>query len=101
MDNRDAKKVVQELSSKPFVCGKKFIEIDGGYVITTKEHFMHLESKAAGLIEPVQHGQWEKIWGGDYLCSLCHSIFSDDGSYKYVPNCFKYCPNCGAKMNGR
>ena len=50
MDNRDAKKVVQELSSKPFVCGEKFIEIDGGYVITTKEHFMHLNSKAAVLL---------------------------------------------------
>ena len=50
--------------------------------------------------EPVQHGRWIEIWGGDYECSLCHSIFENGGSYKYILHCFKYCPNCGAKMDG-
>lgn len=64
--------------------------------------FNHFHSHLAPTVDadPVQHGQWDKIWGGDYSCSLCHSIFSDDDSYKYVLNNFKYCPNCGAKMDG-
>lgn len=47
--------------------------------------------------EPVRHGKW--IWEEDgYKCSNCsHKAYGNilecmDGTYKY-------CPNCGARMN--
>ena len=52
--------------------------------------------------EPVRHGKWE-ITKDDYYCvakcSLCHEewsfeVYDDIESLNY-----KYCPNCGAKMD--
>ena len=37
MNYRDARKVIQELSQKTFVCNEHYIETDSGYIITTKE----------------------------------------------------------------
>lgn len=53
--------------------------------------------------EPVRHGKWEKI--EEYYdlstirCSLCHEdwsfeVYDDIESLNY-----RYCPNCGAKMD--
>lgn len=39
--------------------------------------------------EPVRHGHWE--WDGDYICSNCGE--------RGHRNKWKYCPNCGAKMD--
>lgn len=45
--------------------------------------------------EPVRHGRWKIIYNNDipymYRCSLCGIVRIDDG---------KYCPNCGARMDG-
>lgn len=52
--------------------------------------------------EPVRHGKWE-ITKDDYYCvakcSLCHEewsfeVYDDIESLNY-----RYCPNCGAKMD--
>ena len=53
-------------------------------------------------VAPVRHGRWEDWWPGIglimtgeemlYRCSVC------DAKYSTVEN--KYCPNCGAKMDG-
>lgn len=54
-------------------------------------------------VEPVRHGKWEKI--EEYYdlstirCSLCHEdwsfeVYDDIESLNY-----RYCPNCGAKMD--
>ena len=50
---------------------------------------------------PVVHGRWipieEKLWNldipvvVDWKCSNCNAIGHED---------FRYCPNCGAKMDG-
>ena len=45
--------------------------------------------------EPIKHGRWElkyfKRWGGYFpTCTVCGNPF-------YAT---KYCPNCGAKMDG-
>lgn len=43
-------------------------------------------------VEPVRHGMWEK--NDEYTCSLCgYRMVIGDGAYKY-------CPNCGARMDG-
>ena len=48
-----------------------------------------------------ERGNWEDDHV-DYVCSCCHTVFSDDllclvHGESNEPN---YCPNCGAKMDG-
>lgn len=47
----------------------------------------------AADVAPVVHGKW--VFGGDgcVICSECNEEESND-------NHRKYCPNCGAKMDG-
>ena len=48
---------------------------------------------------PVRHGRWDRVipsksaakWSSKVSCSVCHNA-----GYNH----FKYCPNCGAKMDG-
>ena len=50
-------------------------------------------------VAPVRHGRWERVipsksaakWSTRVSCSNCHSA-----GYAH----HKYCPNCGAKMDG-
>lgn len=56
----------------------------------------------APAVDAVVHGRWEKGPGyvcGDYqfFCSFCGEEFWESG---YWPKRAKYCPNCGAKMDG-
>lgn len=52
----------------------------------------------AEYVAPVRHGRWlqkkHKIFGNeyDYVCSEC--------GCDYALAEYKYCPNCGAKMDG-
>ena len=62
-----------------------------------------VESVAAIKAEPVRHGRWKEWWPGIslimtgeemlYRCSACDAKYADIDGYKY-------CPNCGAKMDG-
>ena len=54
--------------------------------------------------QPVRHGQWIGISDGDadgfpvydeWECSCCGVVFEDEEPP------YKYCPNCGAKMDGK
>lgn len=61
-------------------------------------------------VAPVKHGHWVYNqngldWSlGAWECNLCHSVNNNLPSDKrfspYVYAGSKYCPNCGAKMNG-
>ena len=50
-------------------------------------------------VSPVRHGRWDRVipsksaakWSSKVSCSVCHNV-----GYNH----FKYCPNCGAKMDG-
>lgn len=44
-------------------------------------------------VAEVKHGRWKGAGMGDYYCSLCQEVVSGSD--------FKYCPNCGAKMDGQ
>lgn len=67
------------------------------------------EAPAADVVE-VKHGKWEydpdgNDWGlGAWCCSLCQCKNDNLGMGKHInPYQFagsKYCPNCGAKMDG-
>ena len=52
----------------------------------------------APTIDPVKHGKWElkHIGVGHYWeCSVCHT-----NPCIYVTKDTKFCPNCGARMDG-
>jgi hypothetical protein len=61
------------------------------------DHFLRMimDAPTVDAVEVV-HGRWEKVdivpnYMWRYRCSCCHS----DGESGY-----RYCPNCGAKMDG-
>lgn len=50
--------------------------------------------------EPVRHGNWKPFDEDEYTCSLCGNIFvTMDGGHP-LSSGFKFCPFCGAKMDG-
>ena len=51
----------------------------------------------AADVAPVQHGRWY-VDGVYVVCSVCNS-FTLSPIVKRLPT-FKFCPNCGARMNG-
>lgn len=58
-----------------------------------------VEELPAANVAPVVHGRWEEsenIDDGFWVCSVCKFV-SEASS---APNMYKYCPNCGAKMDG-
>lgn len=60
-----------------------------------------IECAPAVDAEPVRHGRWIQIITAPsyHYCSYCKSIHKMTMSCnKYV--LLKYCPNCGAKMDG-
>lgn len=62
-------------------------------------HFIHTLPTIDA--EPVEHGRWEYSLGSYSTpkCSCCgwHIPYSEDS----VLDARNYCPNCGAKMDGR
>lgn len=59
------------------------------------------EQQAQNAPEPVVHGRWFKFKETDscYVhmrCSVCSAYWSDPSHADH----FRYCPNCGAKMEG-
>lgn len=56
----------------------------------------------------VVHGRWEKCWQEIskhyFRCSSCHTAYMDGVSGaispEYGSRAWRYCPNCGAKMDG-
>lgn len=43
---------------------------------------------------PVKHGKWMSYCPETSVCSACSFILSD-----WIVNKFRYCPNCGARMD--
>ena len=62
---------------------------------------------AADAVEVV-HGRWEKCWQEKskhyFRCSNCQMAYMDGVSGAIAPEygsrAWRYCPNCGAKMDG-
>ena len=47
-------------------------------------------------------GEWEKFEGERFICSNCAKVFElgSTATIYDVKKMWKYCPNCGAKMDG-
>lgn len=52
-----------------------------------------LYTPTADVVE-VKHGKWKQAYNSfpKYVCTNCNHLFNNKS--------FKYCPNCGAKMDG-
>ena len=48
--------------------------------------------------EPVRHGKW-KHWARRIICSECGTALHDN-IFRYYRHEPRYCPECGAKMDG-
>lgn len=55
-------------------------------------------------VESVRHGHWiehnEDIWSNEAECSECHKRIGHSGLPDRFLREFKYCHNCGARMDG-
>ena len=61
------------------------------------EPSQYIDIIPAADVAPVRHGRWD-IDGVYVVCSVCKR-FTLSPIIKQIPT-FKYCPNCGAKMDG-
>lgn len=63
------------------------------------EEFEIVEDVTAADVAPVVHGEWVVCGDGDnvpWMCSHCGKTTA----HKYKVMYGKYCPNCGARMDG-
>ena len=54
-------------------------------------------------VAPVKHGHWISLddYFEDAQCSECgDALVIGDCSFNDFCECYKFCPNCGAKMDG-
>lgn len=92
--------------------GVGYVGIDKDYFVSVKEVLNitaetgALETQArvrelppADVVE-VRHGHWLLDSSGAEFCSECGEYPFDDGEYHISGWSSKYCPNCGAKMDG-
>ena len=87
---------------------EKVIEFIRSYRNSTDVAFHmeeHVNEVPAADVVPVRHGRWmhkyDALWsgGGKTKCSICNYGYAD-GAYHEVDE-FSFCPNCGAKMDGK
>ena len=78
-------------------CGHWFVKIKPHEELCDKcESALY---RLSGYVAPVVHGRWDRVipsksaakWSSKVSCSVCHNV-----GYNH----FKYCTNCGAKMDG-
>lgn len=63
-----------------------------------------IENAPAADVRPERHGHWERVPlddqdEGRFICSKCkEEFFNPSDDEDMLPN---FCPNCGAKMDGK
>ena len=63
---------------------------------------MAIDGIPAADVAPVVHGRWEPCFDENCKCRWGFKKCSNCGQeyYAHAINHYKYCPNCGAKMDG-
>ena len=62
-----------------------------------------LEAFPTADVAPIRHGRWISLddYFEDAQCSECgDALVIGDCSFNDFCECYNYCPNCGAKMDG-
>ena len=53
-------------------------------------------------VAEVRHGEWKHAGDDDWRCTNCNDYFRLDVDMHPIDDCgMNYCPNCGAKMDGK
>lgn len=61
---------------------------------------VHFKNKAD--VAEVRHGEWKDSGDCDWRCTNCDDYFALDIDMHPIDDCgMNYCPNCGAKMDGK
>lgn len=76
------------------------LDWDGGVNEICEDAFTVIEDFPAADVAPVVHGRWELERQPDgkpycFHCSVCDGDFHHIG----ITQKYKYCPNCGARMD--
>lgn len=77
-------------------------QYDMGYVDAVEQIENFLEYNTVDAVEVV-HGRWEREHdGARFVCSNCRLVKVSYGMLSFFISTgrWKYCPNCGAKMDG-
>ena len=94
----DANNLIEEIREERCYNCRNFKDMKCDYCGTADYIYM-IEDMPAADVAPVRHGRWvekEKYtFGIMYDCSLCENRILDNG------HPWNYCPNCGAKMDGK
>ena len=66
------------------------------------EHIQRIKNAPTVDAEPVRHGKWKyyspkSTLNGFHQCSVCLHFVFDSPAKEFER--YKYCPNCGAKMD--
>jgi len=90
----DADKLLDEEQAREFVVGVR----NGKPLLAACKNYlkMVIDNAPTADVEPVVHGRWTE----DEICSICGgSAWYYDWEQKKSKS--RYCPNCGAKMDGK
>lgn len=69
-----------------------------------------VEEQPTADVQEVKHGKWIKEWRDGFvngkrnyelICPYCNFSYFDNQCGFIVPEHFNFCPNCGAKMDGK
>jgi hypothetical protein len=79
---------------------------DGNYSINAKAVKKAIDNTPTADVVEVKHGEWISATpsgGYDFYCSCCKefAITYEDNNYREQYHLTNYCPNCGAKMDGK
>ena len=98
------------VNAKPIMCDtclNGWVRIsEKGYcakcTLSSKKAVDMLIAKETRLIDKQSEGKWEKFEGERFICSNCAKVFGlgSTATIYDVKRVWKYCPNCGAKMEG-
>nr|DAH52110.1 MAG TPA: zinc-ribbon domain protein [Caudoviricetes sp.] len=85
-------------------CQKAFEELGGEsgiYADAYNDLAEDFYSIPAADVAPVVHGRWEQDADGDWYCTNCDEVVAICESGRERTYRKPYCPNCGAKMDGK
>ena len=77
---------------------KKFLNEGDGYYSLSHLRDV-IRSLPAADVQPVEHSRWIPMNDGTYN-AYCENCGHERGSKAWNKADYKYCPNCGARMDG-